>query len=88
MKKFLSFALAAILAVVFSAFTTKRTSDKTDQYWYRIPATNDYAPYTGDITPCDKPGSTQCVLFVEEEEANCPIFLDDEGDMPLLYDPF
>jgi len=88
MKKFLSFALAAILAVVFSAFTTTETG-KTDGLWYEDPdAPGVFHEYTESTQPCLEGEVMQCTVPVAEEGGRpCKIFYDNEGLDPYLYQP-
>lgn len=86
MKKFLSFALAAMLAVVFSAFTTTETG-KIDGLWYEDPnAPGVFHEYTGSIESCLPSGTTECSLPVEQEGGTvCPIFFDNMGINRVKY---
>lgn len=84
MKKFLSFALAAILAVVFSAFTTdnplgKSQSSKTE-YWFLLEpggSASDPLDYSlvgdGSAPPnCGIEGIFRCAILTEMQGPGDP----------------
>jgi len=89
MKKFLSFALAAIFAVVFSAFTTTRSESRPDGLWYEDPdVTGVFHVYTESTQPCLEGDEMQCTVPVAEEGGRpCKIFYDNEGLDPYRYQP-